>query len=48
MPVLPDAASTLNGKTVGFNGLNTSICKPAANRQSSLRNSPNALIGKTP
>ncbi|TWT30170.1 hypothetical protein KOR34_47280 [Posidoniimonas corsicana] len=48
LPELPEAESAENGRMVGSSGLNTSNCRPAANRQSSFRTSPNASIGRKP
>src|SRR6476646_5855959 len=48
LPVLPEPPKPEKGRTVGKPGAKTSNCRPAANLQSSLNNSPYDACSRNP
>src|SRR6476619_3781034 len=48
LPVLPEPPKPEKGRTVGKPGANTSNCRPAANLQLSLNNSPYDCCSRNP
>ena len=48
LPALPEPPKSEKGRTVGKPGAKTSNCRPAANLQSSLNNSPYDCCSRNP